>query len=223
MGIRLQFKTAALTYAVSYSPSPCFRIGEVSLRKKRQKRIFDRMCDIMANWGLSLSPQFAIMSHILSNHITCSAAIKELLNEVTIVSCNEIVTGFNVDDHAIVVQLTNGLAIQAALALPSRPVGVLPSADQDGAMNNFRSWLISQAHEADGVTAANHQFGGANTTAWHHLSDEQAHDIVLEQWLILPWAAAIQAAGLAPIALVLRMTATGVGRAHMFVVKKIFG
>ncbi|KAL3678666.1 hypothetical protein R1sor_021622 [Riccia sorocarpa] len=113
----------------------------------------------------SLSPQFVIMSHILSNDITCSAAIKELLNEATIVSCNEIVTGLNVDDPAIVVQLTDGLAIQAALALPSRPVGVLPSAHEDGAMNNFRSWLISQAHEADGVTAASHQFGGANTTA----------------------------------------------------------
>ncbi|KAL3684262.1 hypothetical protein R1sor_002284 [Riccia sorocarpa] len=55
------------------------------------------------------------------------------------------------DDAAIVVQLTDGVAIQAALALPSRPAGVLPGADQDGAMNNFSSWLISQAQEADGL------------------------------------------------------------------------
>ncbi|KAL3695293.1 hypothetical protein R1sor_009369 [Riccia sorocarpa] len=97
--------------------------------------------------------------HVLSNHITCSASVKELLNETTIDICNEIVPGLNEEEPAIVAQLTDVVAIRAALLSPSRPSGVLP--------------------------------------------------------------ADIQAAMLAPIALVLRMWGTGVRRAHMFVVPQL--
>jgi hypothetical protein len=138
-----------------------------------------------------------------------------MMSKESIDLANELVKSISIDDHCLVVQITNAHALHLALGLPNSPLA--PGPVMEASVAAFRSWLIHNANDALGAGAARCHLGGGRL-AWHHMSPEQAHQVII-RWSVRRWLVSMDMQDPAPpeFANVLWMTGTGVSRAQMFV------
>ena len=140
----------------------------------------------------------------------------------TVVAVNKVAKELKEDVPGLVVQILDYNRLHTAMGLPSSPVpqGLTP----EQSANAFRNWLIASSLLAPGITPAHQVPTGTTSTAFHHLTETEANAIVYGNWQNIPWAFAIQAAGLGGnVALVLWLSGAGRGKAHMFEAVQVFG
>jgi hypothetical protein len=135
-------------------------------------------------------------------------------------AANDILPSLSEDDPGLIVQIPNISMLHVALGLAGSPV--VPGVDAQASYDAFMSWLRAQAALEPGVTVAN----SISVSAWHHLSDKQATNIVGLQWHnpTLQWLMSIRgyAVPLGHVAEVIKVTGTGRGRAEMFLCEPVF-
>jgi hypothetical protein len=161
-------------------------------------------------------------SPCLDAAIECDEDLKSRLTADTVVAVNKVAKELKVDDPGLVVQILDYNRLHTAMGLPSSPVpqGLTP----EQSANAFRNWLIASSQLVPGITPAHQVPTGTTSTAFRHLTETEANDIVYGNWHNIPWAFAIQAAGLVGnVALVLWLSGAGRGKAHMFEARQVFG
>ena len=169
-----------------------------------------------ANSGLrvwSLTPK-----EYLNENIKASGQVLKVLSKESITLANKIVKTLSTDDPGLIVQILDDQSLRDALGLPFSPVD--PGANIAESVEAFKNWLIGVANAVLGPAAAR-QHVGEGLLAWYHLSEEQAHRIII-RWSIPRWQVAIQDRMLPDFAVCLWMTGTGPARAHMFARESIF-
>ena len=155
---------------------------------------------------------------LLDQNIKTSQSVLDVLNEESVALANKVVKTLSTDDPGLVVQITDEQSLHAALGLPFSPVD--PGHNVEASVAAFKNWLILSANAALGPSAS-HQQVGAGLLAWHHLSEEQAHTVIMS-WSVAHWQVAIRDRGLPEFAICLWMSGTGVAKAHMFVRRSVF-
>ena len=161
-------------------------------------------------------------SPCLDATIECDEDLKSRLTADTVVAVNKVAKELKEDVPGLVVQILDYNRLHTAMGLPSSPVpqGLTP----EQSANAFRNWLIASSLLAPGITPAHQVPTGTTSTAFHHLTETEANAIVYGNWQNIPWAFAIQAAGLGGnVALVLWLSGAGRGKAHMFEAVQVFG
>jgi hypothetical protein len=163
-------------------------------------------------------------SSICTRSQLCFSSSEALLSKLTsdsILLANTIASTLKRDDPGLICQILSPYDLHAALALAGSPI---PQAqDQLASSDAFKQWIIQQALMSPGVNANNQEPPNTLSMAFHHLSEEQANDIVYQRWLCVPWVAQLQQHPQLSMPLVLWFTGTGKGKAHMFEAKQVFG
>jgi hypothetical protein len=87
------------------------------------------------------------------------------------------------DDPGLLGQILDDQLLHAALNLPHSPVD--PGVDVAASLTAFKKWLIDVAHASLGPEVA-WQHLGPGLLAWHNMSEEQAHSIIIK-WSHVHW------------------------------------
>lgn len=143
-----------------------------------------------------------------------------MLSKETIPICNEIPARLTKDELEIVVTLGSYAAIQAALGVDAVSIGLVQGVSPEASFINFRTWLIESTEHGEYGVGSCHKAGGPFSTCWHHLSEEQATDIMYNKWHDITWVTAIRMTRPAipgPLCTLFKVTGTDHGRSHMFV------
>jgi hypothetical protein len=155
---------------------------------------------------------------LLDKNIKTSRKVLDMLSKESIFMANRVVKTLSTDDPGLVVQITDDEALHAALGLQYSPVD--PGADVAASVAVFKNWLIGVANAALGPAAAQNHLG-VGLLAWHHMSEEQAHRVIIN-WSNIPWLFTMRNHEQPEFAVCLWMTGTGVAKAHMFARESVF-
>lgn len=155
---------------------------------------------------------------LLDKNVKAPRKVLDMLSKESIFMANKIVKTLSTDDPGLVVQITDSNSLHAALGLEFSPV--VPGADVAASVVAFKNWLIDVAHAALGPAAAQKHLG-AGLLAWHHLSEEQAHRVIIN-WSHIPWLYTMRNHEQPEFAVCMWMTGTGVAKAHMFARESVF-
>ncbi|CEG40556.1 uncharacterized protein PHALS_10746 [Plasmopara halstedii] len=155
----------------------------------------------------------------LSSSIKCEASVMHLLSPATIELANYVVKYLDEEDPGIFVQIIDQIALHDALTLPNSPIS--QGIDADESTKAFRGWLINGAWNvrANSQVCQNSTF----SLAFHQLTQGDALNIVLGQWLQQRWNTQMQDHQIETFAIVFWMAGTGPRRATFTTHQNIFG